>query len=92
MRLLAKKKIDGWADFADDLNTLVDKAFPELEQEVREHLVLPSYLQQLEQRQVAFRVQQKHSTTLDEAVSLILEMETYMLLPTRASTTISTVE
>ena len=87
-----KKKIEGWADFADDLKTLVDKAFPDLQQEAREHLALQSYLQQLEQPQVAFGVRQKRPTTLDEAVSLTLEMETYMLSPTRASTTISTVE
>ena len=70
----------------------MDKAFPDLQQEAREHLALRSYLQQLEQPQVAFGVRQKCPTTLDEEVSLTLEMETYTLSPTRASTTISTVE
>lgn len=81
-----KKKAETWADFADDLKSLVDKGFPDLPEEAKEHLALQSYLQQLDQPQVAFGVRQKRPTTIDDAVSLTLEMETYMLPPTRAST------
>lgn len=78
-----KKKAETWADFADDLKCLADKAFPDLQEEAKQYLALQSYLQQLEQPQVAFGVRQKRPATLDEAVSLTLEMEAYMLPLTR---------
>ena len=58
-----KKKTENWADFAEDLRTLTDKAFPELEDKAREHLVLNSYLNQLEHPQVAFGVKQRQPDT-----------------------------
>ena len=51
-----KNKAETWADFGDDLKCLVDKAFPDLQEEAKQHLALQSYLQQLEQAQVAFGV------------------------------------
>ena len=47
-----KKPSEGWADFADDLQTLVDKAYPSLQPEARERLAVNSYLQQLSHPQV----------------------------------------
>lgn len=73
-----KKKSENWADFAEDLRLLADKAFPELPDEARETLTLNSYLSQLDQPQVAFSVKLKRPTTLDDAVTATLEMESYV--------------
>ena len=69
-----KKRMEGWADFGEDLRSLADRAFPDLEPEARECL---SYLKQLDQPQVAFSVKQTRPRTLDEAVAATLEMESY---------------
>ena len=81
-----KKKSEGWADFADDLRSLADKAFPDLQLEARECLAVRAYLQQLEQPQVAFSVKQSGPKTLDEAVAATLEMESYVPLFPRTAT------
>ena len=65
----------------DDLKSLVDKAYPALEEAARERLAVNQYLQQLEHPQVAFSVKQKRPAKLDEAVSATLEMEAYSLKP-----------
>ena len=75
--------MESWADFADDLKSLVDKAYPELEEAARERLAVNQYLQQLEHPQVTFSVKQKRPAKLDEAVSATLEMEAYTLKPGR---------
>ena len=74
-----KKPSEGWADFAEDLQSLVDKAYPALQYEARERLAINSYLQQLTDPQVAFSVRQKRPETLDDAVTATLEMESYAL-------------
>ena len=83
-----KKRSEGWAEFADDLRTLADKGFPELQHEAREQLSLQFYLQQVNPAQVAFSVKQKRPKTLDEAVAATIEMESY--LPQAAQTHIAT--
>ena len=77
-----KKKTENWADFAEDLRTLTDKAFPELEDKARERLALNSYLNQLDHPQVAFGVKQRRPDTLDEAVTATFEMESYVTTKT----------
>ena len=54
-----KCKGEGWADFAEDLQCLVDKAYPDLQQQAREYLALTSYLGQLNDPQVSFGVRQR---------------------------------
>ena len=76
-----KKASEGWADLADDLQSLVDKAYPSLQDEARERLAINAYLQQLGQPQVAFSVKQKCPNTLDDAVTATLEMESYVSSP-----------
>ena len=73
-----KKATEGWAHFADDLRSLADKAYPTLQEEVRERLVLNAYLAQLPQLQISFSVRQKQPSTLDEAIALTVEMESYV--------------
>ena len=79
--LLGRKKRRGedWATFAEDLKTLVDKAYPELQDDAREQLALTHYLGQLEQQQLAFSVKQRRPKSVDEAVSTTLEMESYLV-------------
>ena len=77
-----KKKSEGWADFAEDLKLLADKAFPDLQEAARTQLAINSYLQQLDHPQVAFGVKQKRPKTIDEVVSATLEMESYITKPT----------
>jgi hypothetical protein len=75
-----KKKTETWADFADDLRLLADKAYPELENEAKEMLALNAYLAQLDNSQVAFGVKQKVPQILDAAVTATLELESYTYL------------
>ena len=73
-----KKKSENWADLADDLRSLADKAYPDLEANARETLALTAYLAQLDDPQVSFGVKQKAPQTLDEAVAGTLELESYL--------------
>jgi len=72
-----KRKGEGWADFAEDLRRLTDKAYPDLQEEARERLALNGYLSQLSDPQVSFSVKQRQPRSLDEAVTATLEMESY---------------
>ena len=74
-----KRKTENWAAFAEDLKTLVSKAFPTLQDDAKEQLALMHYLGQLDDSQVSFSVKQKRPKTLDEAVSTTLELESYLL-------------
>ena len=75
---VSNEKEESWAEFAEDLEKLVDKAFPHLAQDGREQLALTRYLDQLEHPQVAFGVRQAKPATLDDAISATLEMENYV--------------
>ena len=72
-----KRRIEEWAAFAEDLKILADRAFPDLQEEAKEHLALTHYLGQLENPQVAFGVKQRRPKTVDEAVTVTLELESY---------------
>ena len=74
-----KKKSEGWADFGEDLRVLADRAFPTLGADARQLLALQQYLTQLANPQVAFAVKQQHPTTVEAAVSITLELESYLL-------------
>ena len=73
-----RKAGEGWAEYADDLRLLADRAFPELEEKAREQLALNQYLSSLDNPQVAFNVKQKRTTDLAGAVGLTLETEPYL--------------
>ena len=76
---LRKKAEEGWADFADELGSLANKAHPDLQEEARERLSLNAYLSQLPQPQISFSVRQKQPITIDDAVhAATLEMESYL--------------
>ena len=63
---------------AEDLKLLTEKAFPELQPEVREQLALSHYFGQIDSTQIAFSVKQRKPKSVDEAVSATLEMESYL--------------
>ena len=73
-----KKRTEDWASFAEDLKTLVEKAYPTLQAEAQELLVLNHFLGQLEDPQLAFGVRQRTPATVDAAVAATLELETYL--------------
>ena len=75
-----KKASEGWADLADDLKSLADKAYPTLQEEARERLSINAYLNQLTP-QLAFSVRQKRPDSLDSAVATTFEMESYLVPP-----------
>lgn len=73
-----KRKEEEWADFAEDLRTLVDKAYPDFQDNAKEQLALNHFINQIENIQVAFSVKQRRPKNLDEVVSATLEMESYL--------------
>ena len=73
-----KTKTEGWAEFADAVKLLCDKAYPDLEEKARECLALNHYLGQIDNPQIAFSVRQRQPKTLMEAVSGTIEMESYL--------------
>ena len=60
------------------MKLLADKAFSDLEDKAREYMALTQFMGQVDNPQVAFSVQQKRPTTLIEAVSATIEMESYL--------------
>ena len=81
IELYARKKCktEDWASFAKDVKTLADHTFSNMEEAAREYLALTCYLEQLDNRQIAFSVKQKRPKSVDEAVTATLEMESYFI-------------
>eukprot|EP00731_Ephydatia_muelleri_P003107 Em0001g3107a len=73
-----RRKEEDWATYADILKGLADKAYPDLEEAARERLALNQFLGELDKPQVAFGVRQGRPKSLDEAVSLTIELESYI--------------
>eukprot|EP00731_Ephydatia_muelleri_P028964 Em0020g608a len=73
-----RRKEKDWATYADILKGLADKAYPDLEEAARERLALNQFLGELDKPQVAFGVRQGRPKGLDEAVSLTIELESYI--------------
>eukprot|EP00731_Ephydatia_muelleri_P036068 Em0198g2a len=74
-----KKKTEGWADFAEDLRSLVEKAYPALQEEAKAQIALSHYLRHLDQPMTSFSVKQRTPKSLDEAVSATQEIESYQI-------------
>ena len=73
-----KKSEESWADFSDDLMVLVNKAFPNLQEEAQEQLAMSKYLDHLRDPQVSFGVKQRRPRKLSEAVAATIELESYL--------------
>ena len=63
----------------------MDKAYPTLDDKVRQQLVLQRYLSQLDNEQIAFSVKQRKPTTIEAAVEATLECESYLVRSTHQS-------
>ena len=75
-----KMPTEDWPTFADDLKTLADKAFPDLSEDARERLAVDRFLGQLEDPQLSFSVRQKQPTTIDDAVTITMELQSHLKL------------
>ena len=75
----SKTRNKDWASYAEDLKTLVEKAYPALQAEAQELLALNHFLAQIDNPQLMFGVRQKSPSTLDAVVAATLELETYPL-------------
>lgn len=78
-----KQRSEDWSTYGEDLSRLAEKAYPTLAAEAQQRLALNQYLTQLDNPQVAFGVKQNGPETVDKAVQLTLELESY--LPVRGS-------
>ena len=85
-----RKRTVDWASFAEDLKTLVEKAYPTLQAEAQELLALNHFLSQISDPQLSFGVRQRAPATMDAAVAATLELETY-LRPQQAHYTVAPV-
>ena len=77
-RARRKKKTEDWADYADELRVLADKAYSDLQDEARERIALNHFLEHLDNPQVAFGVKQRSPKNLAEAASATIELESYL--------------
>ena len=77
-----KKRTEMWADYGEDLMILMDKAYPTLDGDARQQLVLQRYLSQLQDKQVAFGIKQrkpKKTQDVEAAVAVTLQLESYLV-------------
>jgi len=81
LQVRVRKPNEGWADFAEDLRRLTEKAFPDLDGRSQEQLTLTHYLSRLSNPQIAFAVKQQKPKKLDEAVCATLEVESCLIKP-----------
>ena len=77
-----RRRDEDWATYGDVLRTLADKAYSDLEEKARERLALGQFLSNIENPQVAFGVRQKCPETLDAAVRMTIELESYLKITT----------
>eukprot|EP00731_Ephydatia_muelleri_P001915 Em0001g1915a len=79
-----RRRDEDWASFRkhNALRTLADKAYSDLEEKARERLALGQFLSNIENPQVAFGVRQKCPETLDAAVRMTIELESYLKITT----------
>ena len=75
-----KKLNESWGDLADNLRSLADKAFPDLDEAAKEKLSINRFLGLLGKPEVAFAVHQHHLKMLNDAVTATLEIEAFLSL------------
>ena len=61
------------------MRSLVEKAYPALQEEAKAQIALSHYLRHLDQPMTSFSVKQRTPKSLDEAVSATLEIESYQI-------------
>ena len=75
-----KKLNESWRDHADNLRSLADKAFPNLDEATKEKLSIYCFLGLLEKPDVALAVRQCRLKMLNDAVTATLEIEAFLSL------------
>ena len=75
-----KKLNESWGDLADNLQSLADKAFPDLDEAVKEKLSIDRFLRLLGKPDVALAVHRHRPRTLNDAVTATLEIEAFLSL------------
>ena len=73
-----RRKGEDWASYGEELKSIAEKAYPDLEPNAREQFALTQFLASITNPQVAFSVRQRRPTTVDAAVTTAMEMELYM--------------
>ena len=73
-QISCKKHTETWTDYGEDLRIPVDKAYPTLDNDAGQQLVLQRYLSQLQDEQVAFGVKQRKPKTIEAAVAATLNL------------------
>ena len=78
----ARKHLDkeSWGDLADNLHSLADRAFPDLDDKAREQLSLSRFLSLIDKPTIALSVRQRRPKNLNEAATYTLEAETHLSL------------
>jgi len=69
-----------WADLADSLRLLADKAFLEFDDRAKEQLSLDRFLSLLDEPELAFSVRLKRPKSLNSAATFAQEIESYQAL------------
>lgn len=75
-----KKPTEGWAETAEQLKRLTDKAYKGLADDTKELLAWNRFLKLLNHPQVGYSVRQRKPKTLNEAIPATLECESYWKL------------
>jgi len=75
-----RKPNESWGELADNLRSLADKAFPDLDEVAKEKLSVDRYLTLIRKPDVSLAVRQRRPRTLNDAVSATLEIEAFMSL------------
>ena len=74
-----KQDAEDWADFGDDLLSLANRAFPDLQEQAREQLALLRFFTQLPKLSpVCLAVKQRKPKCVREAVEITRELESYL--------------
>ena len=78
---------ESWAEYAEALRVLSEKAYPELSTKATEQFALTQLIAGVTESQVSFAVKQRMPKTLDEAVTVIMQTEAHFTAARVASTT-----
>ena len=80
----ARRRDEDCASYGDALRVLADKAYCDLEEKACERLSITQFLAHIENPQVAFGVRQKRPETVEAAVIVTIELESYLNTASRA--------
>ena len=80
LRTRSKRADESWGDYGDAIVLLVDKAYPDLQDEAKDMLALNKFFEELVDPQILLAVRQQRPRTIAEAVQATIEYETYLVV------------